>query len=77
MKILEDTPPVLSLGKLCDEQHGYSHEWFNGQKPTFRLTRYSNTVRYGKLRTNRGSWFIYNSLKLVYLNIHDSFRSGN
>ena len=32
MKVLEDTPPVLSQGKLCDE-HGYSHEWINGQKP--------------------------------------------
>ena len=30
MKILEDTPAVSSLGKLCDE-HGYSHEWINGQ----------------------------------------------
>ena len=25
MKVLEDTPAVLSLGKLCDE-HGYSYE---------------------------------------------------
>ena len=32
MKVLEDTPTVLSLGKLCDE-HGYSYEWINGQKP--------------------------------------------
>ena len=32
MKVLEDTPAVLSLGKLCDE-HGYSHEWIDGQKP--------------------------------------------
>ena len=32
MKVLEDTPAVLSLGKFCDE-HGYSHEWINGQKP--------------------------------------------
>ena len=31
MKVLENTPAVLSLGKLCDE-HGYSYEWFNGQK---------------------------------------------
>ena len=33
VKILEDTPAVLSLGKLCDEQHGYSYERFNGRKP--------------------------------------------
>ena len=32
MKLLEDTPAVLSLGQFCDE-HGYSYEWINGQKP--------------------------------------------
>ena len=33
LKVLEDTPAVLSLGKLCDE-HGNSYEWINGQKTT-------------------------------------------
>ena len=33
MKVLENTPAVLSLGKLCDE-NGYSYEWINGQNPT-------------------------------------------
>ena len=32
MKVLDNTPTVLSLGKLCDE-NGYSYEWINGQKP--------------------------------------------
>ena len=32
MKVLENTPAVLSLGKLCDE-NGYSYEWIKGQKP--------------------------------------------
>ena len=32
MKVLENTPAVLSLGKLSDE-NGYSYEWINGQKP--------------------------------------------
>ena len=32
MKVLENTPAVSSLGKLCDE-NGYSYEWINGQKP--------------------------------------------
>ena len=32
MKVLENTPAVFSLGKLCDE-NGYSYEWINGQKP--------------------------------------------
>ena len=31
-KVLENTPAVLSFGKLCDE-HGYPYEWINGQKP--------------------------------------------
>ena len=71
MKVLEDTPAVLSLGKLCDE-HGYSYEWINGQKPTSHLKRYSNTVQYGKPRTNRGSWFINEFfLKLAFFNTHD------
>ena len=32
MKVLENTPAVLSLGKLCNE-NGYSHKRINGQKP--------------------------------------------
>ena len=32
MKVHEDTPAVLSLGKLFDE-NGYSYEWINNQKP--------------------------------------------
>ena len=32
MKVLENTPAVLSLGKLCDE-NGYSYECIDGQKP--------------------------------------------
>ena len=32
MKVLENTPAILSLGKLCDE-NGCSYEWINGQKP--------------------------------------------
>ena len=32
MKVLENTPAVLSLGKLCDE-NGNSYDWINGQKP--------------------------------------------
>ena len=32
MKDIENTPAVLSLGKLCDENE-YSDEWINGQKP--------------------------------------------
>ena len=32
VQVLEFSPAVLPLGKLCDE-HEYSYEWINGQKP--------------------------------------------
>ena len=32
LKVVENTPAILSLGKLCDE-NGYSFESINGQKP--------------------------------------------
>ena len=32
VKVLENTPAVLSLGKLCGE-HVYSYELINGQEP--------------------------------------------
>ena len=73
MKVLENTPAVSSLGKLCDE-NGYSFEWINGQKPhLIKMALEYSAVR--KFRTGRGSWFIYNSLKFVHLNIHDPIRS--
>ena len=36
VQLLEETPAVLSLGKLCSE-HGCSYEWKNGE--TTRLTK--------------------------------------
>ena len=43
MKVLEDTPAVLSPGKLCDEL-GYSHEWINGRKPHLILTVFGHNA---------------------------------
>ena len=77
IKVLEDTPAVLSLRKLCDE-HGYSYEWINGQKPHLIFKRYSDTVQHGELRSDRGSWFINEFfLTLAFFNIHDTFKAGN
>ena len=39
--MLDETPAVLSLGKLF-EDHGYSHDWVSGQKP--RLTPNGKTI---------------------------------
>ena len=53
MKVLENTPAVLSLGKLCDE-NGYSYEWINGQKPHL----IKDGIRYSAIRRiSFLSWF--------------------
>ena len=41
VQLLEETPAVLSLGKLCSE-HGCSYEWENGETP--RLTTNGKTI---------------------------------
>ena len=41
VQLLDETPAVLSLGKLC-EDHGYSFEWVSGQKPW--LTQEGKTI---------------------------------
>ena len=43
MKVLENTPAVSSLEKLCDE-NGYSYEWIHGQKPHLIKKRDSDTL---------------------------------
>ena len=45
MKVLDNTPAVLSLGKLCD-QNGYSYEWINGQKPHLIKERNSDYLQH-------------------------------
>ena len=44
IKVLENTPAVLSIGKLCDE-NGYSYEWIKERsKTTSHKKRYSKTM---------------------------------
>ena len=38
VQILDDTPAVLSLGKLCGE-HGYTYEWDSGRTPHLTMRR--------------------------------------
>ena len=65
VKLLEDTPAVLSLGKFCQD-HVCSFEWTNGQKPQLikdgRRIKCSN----GELRTNRCLCFVDKLFKLSY-----------
>ena len=55
MNVLEDASSVFSPGKLCDE-HGYSYEWINGQKPhLIKKTVFGySAIR----RTSFRSWFL-------------------
>ena len=41
VQLLEETPAVLSLGKLCKD-HGYSYVWVSGQEP--RLTKNGKSI---------------------------------
>ena len=77
MKVFENTPAVLSLGKLCDE-NGYSYEWINGRKTTSHLKRDSDTVQRGELRSDRGSWLVSEFfLQFSLFNINDTFKTGD
>ena len=76
MKVLEDTPAVLSLEKLCDK-NGYSYEWINGEKSHLIENRCSNIVQNGKCRSYRGSRFINEFfLRLSSFNLNDTFKTG-
>ena len=54
MKVLDNTPAVLSLGKLCDE-HRYSYELINGQKPHLNKNGIRIPCNTGEVRSYRGS----------------------
>ena len=55
MKVLENTPAFLSLGKLCDE-NGYSYAWINCQKP--HLIKKTVFGYLATQRTSFRSWFL-------------------
>ena len=74
MKVLENTPAVLSLGKLCDE-NGYSYEWINGQKPHLNIKRDSETLQLGELRSYRGSRLVKFFLG-IFINFTDTYETG-
>ena len=74
MKVLEDAPAVLSLGKLCDE-NGYSYEWINGQKPHLIKKRDSDNLQYGKLRSYCGTRLVKFVL-WIFISIKDTYETG-
>ena len=74
MKVLENTPAVSSLGKLCDE-NGYSYEWINGSKTTSHQKRDSDTLQYGKLRSYCGTRLVKFVL-WIFVDFKDTFETG-
>ena len=76
MKVLENTPAVLSLGKLCDE-NGFSYEWINGQKPHLIKKTFSDTVQHRELRSGRCSRLVNEFfLQFSSFNLNDTFKTG-
>ena len=57
VQLLEDTPPVLSLGEPCQD-HGNSCEWIVGHKPHLIKKRQEDTMQYRELRSDGCSWSV-------------------
>ena len=85
VQLLEETPAVLSLGKLCID-HGYSYEWVSGQEP--RLTKHGKSIFFCKtdnflplffpgLSVNSGSVSFSTSLSQDSLRREAEQASGN
>ena len=74
MKVLDNTPAVLSLGKLCDE-NGYSYEWINGQKPHLikdGIRIICNTENFVSYRGSRLVKFVL----WIFVNFTDIYETG-
>ena len=74
MKVLENTPAVLSLGKFCDE-NGYSYEWINGQKPHLIKNGIRIQWQHGELRSYCGSRLV-KFVFWIFINFKDTFKTG-
>ena len=70
MKVLENTPAVLSLGKLCD-----SYEWINGQKPHLIKNGIRIIWQHGELRSYRGSKLVKFFL-WIFINFKGIYETG-
>ena len=75
VKVLENTPAVLSLGKLCDE-NGHSHEWINGQKP--HLIEDGIRIQCNTEHFVVGSWIVNEFfLQFSFFNLNDTSETGD
>ena len=62
VQVIEDAPPIQSLGKLC-ENHGYSRERIGGQKPHLMTTAERNHET-RKLRARRATGLVNTVLQI-------------
>ena len=74
MKVFDDTPAVLSLGKLCDE-NGISMNGSMVKKPHLILKRDSDTLQHGEFRSYCGSRLVKFVLWII-INFKDTFETG-
>ena len=73
--LLEETPAVLSLGKLC-EDHVKTYHWTSGQKNTSHQKRQNNQLQYSELRTIRCSWPVDEFLCFIFTYFFNIFVAG-
>ena len=64
--LLQETPAVLSLGKLCEE-HGYTYHWKSGQNP--HLSENGKRIDC-KCQTTYHLWFLEYQRALPQLRLH-------
>ena len=74
--LLEDTPAVLSLGKLC-EDHGYNYHRTSRQKPQLIRKWQKARMQHGELRTDRCPWSIDKLFKRIFCYIFCIFIAGS
>ena len=64
--LLEDTPAVFSLEKLC-EDHGYNNQWTSGQKPHLIKKWQENQLQHSELCTLPCPWSIDKFFNLIFI----------
>ena len=74
--LLEDTPAVLSLTKLCDD-HGYTYHWTSGRKPHLTKKRQEHQLQYSELRTIRCPWSVDEFLHFIFTYFFNIFIAGD
>ena len=70
--LLEDTPTVLTLGKLC-EGHKYTYLWTSGQKTTYHQKWQENQLQHSELCTIRCPCFVNEFLHVIFTYFFNNF----